>query len=106
MCVKPLINEKRQAQINEPSLLLGLDSPVRLLRHRWNCDDHFLGGWAIQPPSMLDDAVENLSEPLPSGSDPRLLFAGEATDHRFFGNFLGARSVRITLVFSPHIDKE
>ena len=38
-----------------------------------------------------DDDFENLGCPLPCETDPRLLFAGEATHSRFWGQMLGAR---------------
>lgn len=40
---------------------------------------------------MSEGEIEDLARPLPSTVDPRLLFAGEATEKRFFGNLLGAR---------------
>ena len=44
-------------------------------------------------PSLIteDDDFENLSCPLPCETDPRLLFAGEATHSKFWGQMLGAR---------------
>ena len=44
-------------------------------------------------PSLIteDDDFENLGLPLPCESDPRLLFAGEATHSKFWGQMLGAR---------------
>ena len=38
-----------------------------------------------------DDDFENLGHPLPCETDPRLLFAGEATHSKFWGQMLGAR---------------
>lgn len=75
------------------TLIAGLEDPVSLFRCRWNFDGYTYGGWAFQSTATLDKEPEILAEPLPSQSDPRLLFAGEATDQRFLGNLLGARSV-------------
>ena len=38
-----------------------------------------------------DNDFENLGQPLPCETDPRLLFAGEATHSKFWGQMLGAR---------------
>jgi len=69
----------------------GLVAPRRLLRHCWNSDEYSVGGWVFQSTALSEDQIEALTRPLPSQADPRLLFAGEATDKRFFGNLLGAR---------------
>ena len=71
----------------------GLSPPRRLWRHRWNSDPYVLGGWAYQSTSSADEDIEAIAQPLPSPSDPRLLFAGEATDRRYLGTLLGARLV-------------
>ena len=71
----------------------GLSPPRRLWRHRWNSDPYVLGGWAYQSTSSADEDIAAIAQPLPSPSDPRLLFAGEATDRRYLGTLLGARLV-------------
>ena len=38
-----------------------------------------------------DEDFENLGRPLPCETDPRLMFAGEATHPKFWGQMLGAR---------------
>ena len=72
-------------------IYLGLALPKRMYRYCWNTDDYSLGGWAFQSTSTPNEAVETLGQPLPTQTDPKILFAGEATDNRFFGNMLGAR---------------
>ena len=53
----------------------------------------FLGGWAFQSTMTSDEDPQFLSLPLPCETEPRLLFAGEATHGQFLGNLLGARFV-------------
>lgn len=69
----------------------GLNSPRRLVRHRWNQDQFIFGGWAFQSTLTSNEDPDVLAAPLPSLEDPKLLFAGEATHHVFLGNLLGAR---------------
>jgi len=69
----------------------GLSPPEKVLRHLW-CNDQFSLGTTSYPSLITeDDDFENLSCPLPCETDPRLLFAGEATHPIFWGNMLGAR---------------
>ena len=55
---------------------------------------YFLGAWAFQSTLTADEDPQFLSLPLPCETEPRLLFAGEATHGQFLGNLLGARFVR------------
>ena len=57
----------------------------------------FLGGWAFQSTMTSDEDPQFLSLPLPCETEPRLLFAGEATHGQFLGNLLGARFVVVIL---------
>ena len=52
-----------------------------------------MGGWPFQTTASCTKDIEALAQPLPSTEDPRLLFAGDATDSRYLGSLLGARSV-------------
>ena len=54
---------------------------------------YILGGWAFQSTLTADEDPQFLSSPLPCETEPRLLFAGEATHGQFLGNLLGARFV-------------
>ena len=74
---------------------------------------NFLGGWAFQSTLTSDEDPQFLSLPLPCETEPRLLFAGEATHGQFLGNLLGARfvvvmilcTVCVVLFLLPSIDK-
>ena len=69
-----------------------LSRPNRILRHRWTSDVYTLGSWAFQSTTTSEKDADRLAMPLPSEADPRLLFAGEATDTRFLGNLLKGTS--------------
>ena len=69
----------------------GLLPPSRVYRHSWTCDQYTRGTSAYPSLTTEDHDFETLGQPLPCESDPRLLFAGEATDPRFWGQMLGAR---------------
>lgn len=73
------------------NVILGLNSPRRLVRHRWNCDQFTFGGWSFQSTLTSTEDPDALAAPLPNFDDPKLLFAGEATHPKFLGNLLGAR---------------
>ena len=69
----------------------GLSPPDKILRHLW-CNDPLSLGTTSYPSLITeDDDFENLGKPLPCETDPRLLFAGEATHPKFYGQMLGAR---------------
>lgn len=69
----------------------GLAAPFKVHRHKWTTDPYSLGSWSYHALTTSDADPVSLARPLPSESDPRLLFAGEATDHRFLGTLLAAR---------------
>ena len=69
----------------------GLSPPDKVYRHLW-CNDQFSLGTTSYPSLITeDDDFEKLGHPLPCQTDPRLLFAGEATHPKFWGQMLGAR---------------
>ena len=69
----------------------GLSPPEKIIRHLWTNDQFSFGTTSY--PSLIteDNDFESLGLPLPCDSDPRLLFAGEATHPKFWGQMLGAR---------------
>ena len=69
----------------------GLAAPDRVIRQLWTRDPYALGTSSYPSVVAEDDDFEKLSRPLPSEADPRLLFAGEATDAKHWGQMLGAR---------------
>ena len=69
----------------------GLLPPNKIHRHTWTTDRFSLGTSSYPSLDTEDSDFDTLSKPLPCESDPRLLFAGEATDSKFWGQMLGAR---------------
>lgn len=69
----------------------GLEPPARVIRHRWTADPYSLGTWSYPSLTTEDSDFDTMGRPLPAESDPRLLFAGEATHGQFWGQMLGAR---------------
>jgi monoamine oxidase len=69
----------------------GLPSPDRLVRASWSTDPHSMGSLCY--PALISEEEDfcTLSAPLPSETDPRLLFAGDATHATFWGTMHGAR---------------
>ncbi|TRY68923.1 hypothetical protein TCAL_05228 [Tigriopus californicus] len=69
----------------------GLPGPVKLFRATWSTMDNFLGSTSFSQLATEEADFHELSQPLPSATSPRLLFAGEATHSRYWGTLHGAR---------------
>jgi hypothetical protein len=63
----------------------GLHPPDKVIRQCWNTDPYTLGSGAYPSVTTSEEDFENLTRPLPSEADPRLLFAGEATHPHYWG---------------------
>ncbi|XP_013788082.1 peroxisomal N(1)-acetyl-spermine/spermidine oxidase-like [Limulus polyphemus] len=73
--------------LNDPSI----PSPVRILRSKWCSDILFGGSYSFLTPNSLPGDIDILATPLPSVTNLRLLFAGEATHPSYFSTTHGAR---------------
>lgn len=69
----------------------GLPAPVKLFRATWSTMDNFLGSTSFSQLATEELDFQELSQPLPSATSPRLLFAGEATHPQYWGTLHGAR---------------
>ena len=80
----------------------GLQQPDKVIRQCWTTDPYTLGSGAYPSVTTSDDDFENLFRPLPSESDPRLLFAGEATHSQYWGQvslYQGSSSQMTSLIY-------
>ncbi|CAG0882958.1 unnamed protein product [Cyprideis torosa] len=64
--------------------------PSKALPTQWCLNDYFEGGYSYCSVKTANDSAYMLSKPLPNKTNPRLMFAGEATDTRFYGTLHGA----------------
>lgn len=69
----------------------GLPKPWRIHRSTWSTDLNSLGSTSYASLHTEESDFQALASPLPSETDPRLLFAGEATHEHFYGTMHGAR---------------
>ena len=65
--------------------------PIEVLRHKWTTDPYTMGTYSHPKIGMTTDHLRELSTPLPNETNPRLLFAGEATNPDHWSNLQGAR---------------
>ncbi|XP_076315742.1 spermine oxidase-like [Tachypleus tridentatus] len=73
--------------LNKPSIPI----PVRILRSKWCSDPLFGGSYSYLTLNNLPGDMDILATPLPSVTNLRLLFAGEATHPSYFSTTHGAR---------------
>lgn len=75
---------------------LSLAPPDSILSTSW-CTNRFIGGSYSYPTTKtLQNDHKIIGEPLPSWSEPKLLFAGEATHESYFSTVHGARLTGLT----------
>lgn len=70
---------------------LGLPPPAKVARDTWSLDPYSLGSISCPLLNTDEHDFDLMASPLPNETDPRLLFAGEATSCRYFGSMNGAR---------------
>ena len=66
-------------------------TPDHLYRHRWSLDEFALGAYSTPSIQSSEATFEVTGKPVPSEDNPRLMFAGEATDPVFWSFLHGAR---------------
>ena len=68
-----------------------IPKPDYLYRNRWSQDKFSLGAYSAASLKMTKDTFKWTSDPLPSNTNPKLLFAGEGTHPKFWSFLHGAR---------------
>ncbi len=65
--------------------------PVEVIRQAWMSDPLTLGVYCTPKPEADDGDFLTLSQPLPSEEEPKILFAGEATEPENWSNLHGSK---------------
>ena len=72
-----------------------IGDPETLLRERWTDSPYSLGTYCTPGLNSDEDTFRQVSSPLPSEANPRLLFAGEATSSTQWSFLHGAQRTGI-----------
>ena len=68
-----------------------VSEPDHLYRNCWSQDKFSFGSYSASSLKMSKETFKKTSEPLPSETNPKLLFAGEGTHLKFWSFLHGAR---------------
>ena len=68
-----------------------VSEPDNLYRNCWSQDKFSFGSYSASSLKMSKETFKKTSEPLPSKTKPKLLFAGEGTHWKFWSFLHGAR---------------
>lgn len=67
-----------------------IPKPTTIIRTTWHSNPYARGSYSNIPVNASSQDPNNLSQPVPSHENPRLLFAGEATSPRYYSTTHGA----------------